>query len=444
MPAELDADGVTLRCVTPDLSDLVCDGSVLVEACVCETASDMQWTRRARSSSSRPSTSLASASLASPQRRRSPPSPRLPCVSRLVTFDGRGRRTSGAVESYSAALRQPGSSLFPRGRGGRRCGGGDVGDAGRRAATSTARTTRDRVRARGSVLCVLLEGNIVLERPVAPAPTDAPSCGSDHRADGARQLGLRAGEELVFSVAPRDQRQRERRRADGGGENVPAGRSAAKRKEEEEKAAPARPMPTTTTAAADALATTAARAKATGGRRRADGGGSGGARRRAEGGTTARCTSSSRATSPARPPQTGRRAAGLVKATRLRVLPATIDVPELHGRDAPVPLRRLRQRRAWYATCRDAFGNRVPRVELTIGTELAKLTSVDADGAAIEAPPRHRRHHRRRRRRVPALRRARPWLLRAYGALADADSAIDVLGGDEPDQAISRRNPWSK
>ena len=79
----------------------------------------------------------------------------------------------------------------------------------------------------------------------------------------------------------------------------------------------------------------------------------------------------------------------LVKATRLRVLPATIDVPEatLHGSGMhPCRFDAFGNvEREIMLTCRDAFGNRVPRVGLTIGTELAaRLTSVDADGAAIE------------------------------------------------------------
>ena len=228
VPAELDADGVTLRCVTPDLSDLVCDGSVLVEACVCETASDMQWTHDELELELISTVDVARLRLAGKSSEKALAAVAgAPCVSRLVTFDGRGRRrTSGAVESYSAALRQPGELPVP-----------EKGEEGGGAAAATWVTQEAACRDLGNgshdakivceragsfVLCVLLEGNIVLERPTgAGADRRAVVRAPDHRADGARQPGAsRRRGARVLGGAARSVRQRERRRADGGGEDI--------------------------------------------------------------------------------------------------------------------------------------------------------------------------------------------------------------------------------
>ena len=328
VPAELDADGVTLRCVTPDLSDLVCDGSVLVEACVCETASDMQWTHDELELELISTVDVARLRLAGKSSEKALAAVAgAPCVSRLVTFDGRGRRPhSGAVESYSAALRQPGELPVP-----------EKGEEGGGAAAATWVTQEAACRDLGNgshdakivceragsfVLCVLLEGNIVLERPitVAPAPTDAPSCELQITAQMVRgNLELRAGEELVFSVAPRDRYGN----ASGGAPTAAAktfswALAPPKRKEEEGKeAAPAKAdADDDEAAAADALAKAEAAARQgerAAARARADGGGGGGARRRAERGRHPPRGAPPRRVGrlrPARPPQTGRRAAG--------------------------------------------------------------------------------------------------------------------------------------
>ena len=206
VPAELDADGVTLRCVTPDLSDLV----RAVEACVCETASDMQWTHDELELELISTVDVARLRLGKSSK-RSPPSParRASRASLLSTAAAGG--AGGAVESYSAALRQPGELPVRE----KEEEGGGAAAAARVTPEAACRDLGNGShdakivceRAGSFVLCVLLEGNIVLERPitVAPAPTDAPSCELQITAQMVRgNLELRAGEELVFSVAPRD------------------------------------------------------------------------------------------------------------------------------------------------------------------------------------------------------------------------------------------------
>ena len=231
---------------------------------------------------------------------------------------------------------------------------------------------------------------IVLERPitVAPAPTDAPSCELQITAQMVRgNLELRAGEELgsrwrrAIGTATRAAARRRRRRRRSAADLAPP-----KRKEEEPvEAAPAKAdADDDEAAAADALAKAggggarqgerAARSRARRRRRRRR------ARRRAE-----------RGRHPPRSPlplvesgdfdllvhHGGGEPPALVKATRLRVLPATIDVPE-------ATLRAMADRRARAASTPSATSsarlcsraamppaNRVPRVGLTIGTELA-------------------------------------------------------------------------
>ena len=367
VPAELDADGVTLRCVTPDLSDLVCDGSVLVEACVCETASDMQWTHdELELDSSPPSTSPASASPASHRRRRSPPSParRASRASLPSTAAAGGAR---AARSNRTRRRCASRRELPRsreGRGGRRRGGGDVGDA-EAACRDLGNGSHDAKivceRAGRFVLCVLLEGNIVLERPitVAPAPTDAPSCELQITAQMVRgnSRSFAPARSAAFSVAPRDRYGN----ASGGAPTAAAktfswASSPPKRKEEEGKeAAPAKAdADDDEAAAADALAKAeaTARAKANGRPvRGADGGGGGGARRRVERGRhppRGAPSSSSRATLTllVHHKLGGERPARQGDAPRD---PATIDVPEAHVEGSGMhdaAEEGLRQRRA--------------------------------------------------------------------------------------------------
>ena len=326
----------------------------------------MQGHTRARTRSSRPSTSppprwqVVGEGARRRRRRAVRLAPRYLRRPRPAAHERRCRIVLGGVAS---ARRAPGSR---EGRGGRRRGGGDVGDAGGGVPRPRQRLARreDRVRARGSfVLCVLLEGNIVLERPitVAPAPTDAPSCELQITAQMVRgNLELRAGEELVFSVAPRDRygnasggaptaaaktfswalappkRKEEevkeaageigrcRRRRGGGGRRVGEGRRRWRAPR-----ANGRPLARAPTAAAAAALDGAL----------------------SEGGPTARCHPlvESGDFDLLVHHKLGGEPPALVKATRLRVLPATIDVPEatLHGSGMhPCRLRRLRQRRA--------------------------------------------------------------------------------------------------
>ena len=136
----------------------------------------------------------------------------------------------------------------------------------------------------------------------------------------------------------------------------------------------------------------------------------------------------------------------LVKRRASACCSPAIDVPEatLHGSGMhPCRFDAFGNvEREIMLTCRDAFGNRVPRVGLTIGTELAaKLTSVDAEGAAIEgaAAPTvvitdvgggvYRLTYGVR------VRGSFELTVRLLGETLISRS-VDVLGGDEPDEAI--------